>query len=101
MKKPFIVKWSFPGIRFSDGTEVKQFIEQEDALCFIEAEDSKVQFARSDAGSREAYQQANGERPYNAQIECTREIGGKCLMYGCSHLYIVPREIAEKNPFPL
>lgn len=99
MKHKFSVAWSMYGIRFSDRSMIKTFLNHNDALDFIEDESKKVAFVKATKKAEDDYARMYNSCPVIAQIECLRKEEGCLKMYGASERFILPKEYSDSLPF--
>ena len=89
---PFVVAWSTPSVRLSDGSRKKEFSNQKEALDFLEAEVAKVSYERHIKGKNNQYLAEHGVWPHVAQLECSRVVRGVTRLFGVSDRYIIPQK---------
>lgn len=87
---PFIVAWNHKRLKLSDGSHEREFYDHDEALAFLEAEMSKVQYEKSKPETKAEYRKKYATEPTQGQLQCTRERQGVIILYGASDFYIIP-----------
>lgn len=89
-RNPFIVAWNHKRLKLSDGSHEKEFYDHDEAIAFLEAEMSKVEYEKSTPETKAEYRKKYGTEPTQGQLQCTRATRGTILLYGVSYFYIIP-----------
>lgn len=89
-QNPFIVAWNHKRLKLSDGSHQKEFYDHDEAIVFLEAEMSKVEYEKSTPETKAEYRKKYGTEPTQGQLQCTRAKRGTILLYGVSYFYIIP-----------